>query len=335
MTINIGLTERCSLNCKHCFALKRNIDMDKQTLDNTIDFIAHRFKILREYNLTREVEFMGGEVGLVDPALIEYTIDRLNALTNSTDIKYKTYTNLTYNLTDNHIKAFKRLDEFGTSYDYAIRFNTMKKEALWRTNLQKCIENGLNPSCSICATNTLITTVTPQMFMDYLMALGLKEYTITLLSYPCDGRKDYDKPVNRDCDKWLYEVFLLYEELKKASYAINIFLFEAIRDAVRGNSYSDFQRSCQKQKLSIAPNGDVSQCIFTQAKPFYNVNTKKLNQNVFENWVAAECKIPEPCKKCKYFKYCKGNCHLTEWDETGCISQKLIFEHILKEEGKL
>ena len=39
------------------------------------------------------------------------------------------------------------------------------------------------------------------------------------------------------------------------------------------------------------------------------------------------------CLKCKYYKYCKGDCCAMEWDESSCPTPNKIFD-IIKERNK-
>ena len=333
MLYNINLTEKCNLNCKHCFAPKTFSTMNKDVLDRTIDFVSKRLIIDDKHNYNKTVEFMGGEVGLLDPNMISDIIDRINENTGFNDIQYRLRTNLIYKLTDKHIELFKKVNFFGTSYDYGIRFNNVEQEKLWFSNLEILKQNDIKIDCSFCVTNTLVKTIKPKDFIDFIIKLDLDTYNLMLLSIPTNHNENYDRPNNREMDKWLYEVFLIYEEYNKNNHLF-IELFECIRDALNGKNYSDFQRNCQKVNMTIDPKGNVSQCLFTQHKPYYNLINNELNYKIYNDWVKFEQTLKEECLDCKLLPYCKGNCCLCEWDDSGCPSQKLIFEHLLKEKDE-
>ena len=101
-------------------------------------------------------------------------------------------------------------------------------------------------------------------------------------------------------------------------------------DSVKGDYYYVHSRTCQNDNRTISPNGDVAQCVFTSAKPFYNVNTKKLCYTNYDNILKIQDTLKDDCKNCSLLKYCKGDCCLVLWDETGCATPKKIYEHILK-----
>ena len=329
MLYNINLTERCNLNCKHCFAPKSSHNMSEKVIEETIDFVSKRLLIDDKHNFNKSVEFMGGEVGLLDPKIISNIIDRINDNTGFNDITYRLRTNLIYDLTDEHIKLFKKVNFFGTSYDYGIRFNNKEQEDLWYKNIEIIKSHNIPIDCSFCITKTLITTVEPQEFIDFIIKLNLNTYNLMQLSIPTNQTSDYDRPNNREMDEWLYKVFLIYEDYNKHNNKLFIELFECIRDATNGKNYSDFQRNCQRVNMTIDPLGNVSQCLFTQHKPYYNLITKKLNYKIYNDWVNYEQTLKEECQQCHLLKYCKGTCCLCEWDDSGCPSQKLIFNHIL------
>lgn len=329
MFYNINLTDKCNLNCKHCFANKTSLSMSDETLELVFDFLQKRLSIDDKNELSKTIQFLGGELGLFDPKKILHLIIKIKALDVGKDIYFNAGTNLIYELTPEHISLFKALDELTTSFDYGIRFNNLKQELLWFKNLEILKKENINLNCHFCVTNSLIKNITPRSFIDFILALGLKRYHLMILSKPVTDIKNYDKPLNREADDWLFETFLLYEELKALNVNIHIELFECIKEAVKGNCYSDFQRCCQTTNLTITPDGNVSQCAFTVKKPYYNLYTKQLNLDNYKYWKNIEDNIPQACLKCSYYKYCHGNCCLCEWDESGCPSQIKIFKYLV------
>lgn len=329
-SIHINMTERCNLNCKHCYALNRPIDMTKETLDKALEFTLNRLELDAQQNLHTHIAFLGREVGLINPDLIKYAIDRLKNESKNKDVEYEICSNITYNLTPKHLDIFKKVDIFATSFDPNIRFSNLKQRKLWFDNIKLLKQNNIDIRCIISVTADLIKTVSPLSIIDFMLALDLKEYNLLRLAKPITEIKGYKEtvlPNNREQDAWLYEIYLLYEQLINPTF--KIVLFESIKDALNGNVYDEFERTCQSTHLTISPKGEVSQCSFTQHKPFYNLIDKKLKQEIFDEWVIFERNIKDDCKMCNLLQFCRGDCCLSEWDASGCPSPKLIFNYLL------
>ena len=336
---HINMTDKCNLNCKFCYALKTNISMNKQTLDNTIDFIIHEI-ITKNFDKNENIviNFMGGEVGLSDPKLIQYAIDKINEQQQiyqiPNKILYDVNTNLVFELTDDWIELFKKINLIGISWDYKLRFHNLKQEMLWINNVKKLQSLGFNNiKCLVTMTKDFIENCSPDMFMSFMLASGISVWEFNKLTLPVNGdKKDYEKfhISNRITEDWMYQMFLKYEYLKSIGNQIIIETFDCIIDSVKGDYYYVHSRTCQNDNRTISPNGDVAQCVFTSAKPFYNVNTKRLCYTNYDNILKIQDTLKDDCKNCSLLKYCKGDCCLVLWDETGCATPKKIYEHILK-----
>lgn len=333
-TYHINMTEKCNLGCKFCFAISSEKSMTKETLDSVINFIVNHNKQDHDKGVT--VVFMGREIGLIDPKLVEYGINKLRSEIDE-EIKIALNTNLVYELTQDHINMFKKIDEFGTSWDYKdIRFSNMKQRMIWYKNLHILQDLGLNIRCTCMLYKDLVKEVTPEMMIDFMLSMRINDWELNRLTKPIEYKEDYYngkiKATNREVDEWMYKVFLLYEQVKEINPKFYVQSMECIRDSLHGSFYYDHCRTCQANNLTFGPTGNVSQCAFTQDKPFYNVLNKKLDYTVYDEVLEFEKKVPDECLTCKYYKYCKGDCCFNEWDETGCSTPKLIYEYLWNKE---
>ena len=331
---HINMTDKCNLNCKFCYARKSKFTISKETLNNTIDYIINDIK-LKEDNSNIIINFMGGEIGLIDPLIIEYAIHQF--IEKNQNIKSKILfdinTNLVYKLTEKHLNILKYINILGVSWDYKLRFDNLYQEKLWLQNIKKIQDYGFNKiKCLVTLTKDFISNCSPNLFLSFMLSTNIKIWEFNKLTLPING--DYDEYMkyhisNRETENWLYEMFLNYEKIKKIDKNFIIETFDCIIDSTKEDYYYVHSRTCQNDNKTISPNGDVAQCVFTSALPFYNVNNKKLNYNNYDKILDIQNNIKDECLNCPYYKWCKGDCCLVLWDETGCATPKKIYEYIL------
>lgn len=330
-TYIINLTEKCNLNCKHCYALHNGRTISKEVLDKSIDHIINHIKISKSAG--ENISLMGREVGLINPSIINYALDRFE---NEISVPYRTelYTNLVYDLSEEQILTYKRIDCFGTSWDYGIRFQNIQQRLLWFNNVKKLLSLGFTDmACIVSVTKDLIENVSPQMMIDFMISMNIKNWELQKLCRPTEKRIDYDnkniKATNREVDDWLFNVYLIYKNIQKNNYNISIEAFDCIENSIKGEYHYDHCRNCQQTHLTYLPNGDVAQCPYNQHRPFYNLITNKLDYKIYDDNVKFEQTVNQNCLNCPYYQYCRGDCCMNEWDETGCATPKKIYEYIL------
>lgn len=333
-TYHLNLTERCNLDCKFCYAKHSMKDMSKEILDKSIDYILEHGKNADEDD-GMHVEFVGRELGLIDPMIINYAINRFeNESTKS--IETSICSNLAYRLTETQLKVFKRVDFISTSYDYAdIRFRTIKQRLRWFKNIKLLQSLGFDVNCTTMVYKQLIQEVRPQMLFDFMLSTGIKKWELMRICQTLDNMKDIQNksivPTNRERDLWLKEAYLIYKAIQKEDPEFSLQMFDCIDDSIKGIYYYDHRRGCQLKNITFGPDGKVSQCAHTQNTPFLDLKTGIEDKKVFNDVVAFEQKVNDECLKCEYYKYCRGDCCFMDWDETGCPTPKSIYEYILKE----
>jgi len=328
MIFNINLTERCNLNCTHCFALKRNLDMSSEVIDLTLEYLIDLINSSADEE--HSVIFLGGEIGLLNPDIISSFMNKLNDSVDSI-INYEISTNLVYEITDAHLNLFKMFDEITVSYDPNIRFKSKQQKKLWKDNVKLLKDNNILVNCVISVTKDVVN-INPKIFFENLLNLDCNSYDLMTIA-PSDSnilRWKMVKALNEKEDDWLYEVYLLYKGYQQANDKFIIYFFKGIEDLILHNeTYEDFCRDCQTSRLTFGPDGMISQCPFTQSKPFYDLKSKTYYKENHEHWLNKEKEVNEKCYDCTLFKYCKGDCCLHLWDETGCACPKKIFNYII------
>lgn len=323
-TFFINLTNKCNLNCKHCYDLKLNREMSKNVLDKSIEYICQKIKDSNENDYT--INFVGGEIGLYNQQWISDAIDYIkNFCQKLLRIIYQT--NLCYTLTDTHLEVLKKVDEIGTSYDYQIRFNNYSQKFQWMDNIKLLQSLNKHIRVSFTITKNLIENVSPEILYDMILGMNIYDIEFTRL-LPTVSGKDISQlnPLNKDVRKWLYEAFILYEKIRKYK-PLNVINFECLRDSFYGNYNWEHGRHCCLDNEVITPNGNVGTCLLEQSKPFYNIITDEYicNKQCIYN---AEQELEDECNKCKYLNMCKGDCHLYHCDETGCSTPYEIYDYL-------
>ena len=328
ISYNIVLTYKCNLNCKHCFNVKTNEVMSEDLLDKANKFVCDHINshTIPEF----EVQYIGGEIGIVDQNLIKSSVEYIKNHTPWKKVRFLYQSNLAYELTDSHIEVLKLMDIIGTSYDYNIRFTTAKQRSLWFKNIKYLQSLGKNIQLVVTETKPLIKNVTPTMLLDFVMALDIH----TLILNGCAINNESNKlmaPKGEEAREWNYKLFLLYEKLKK-SYDIRINEIENTIDSYYGKKEFIHSRCCSLNNLTIQPNGDITTCIILSDRIIGNLLTNEAKYTLDEVW-NMEKQVDPRCLECKYFCYCNGCCQTFPIDETGCIVPYKIYEHLKAKES--
>lgn len=332
MTIELQLTNKCNLNCKQCYTKKDGMTMNDELLDKVITYINCQMNLWSSEEF--EIQLAGGELGILGS---EYLLNVQNKLIEKLIRKPKFLfrTNLLYNIDDKFMQFIKNCDLIGTSYDYKTRFVTKEQEDLWKFNIDKLHKEGIELDCIITINKYLINEKSPEDIINFLLGLNITKFDLHRLYYPLDmseeDMKKYDeeiRPKNRVTDKWLLQFFKVYEKLRK-QYDLFCETIEVIRQSLDGNvgEYTHC-RSCQIDCRTIRANGDLCQCTNTVNEPFGNILNGTVNYDIFDKHIKFEKTLSEECQKCKFLKYCLGDCCFFPYDETGCPGCKMIYEYL-------
>lgn len=319
--VYLKLTNSCQLNCKHCYnsIVDRTSSMSIDTLDFAIKFLI---------NLSKEhivyAAFHGGE-----PMLYQHDkiLDVLSS-TKTSNISWSMTTNLVYSIDDICIKIFKMLEHTNdlkplllTSWDYEIRFSG-NQQKIWEDNVRTLINIGIEIQPIICLTNVLISNIQPDVIFKYFKNLGLNRFNFERITSTGRASNGKYSPKNLDMQKWLLKAYKIYE---KSNFYIP--LFDNIKKSIDGVLIGCRARHCMRDVITINPDGSLAGCPNTADKTYGTLNS--IDFNIKKSFIACEACQNINCIKCKYFKYCNGDCFQLKFDESGCPGLYMIYDYLL------
>lgn len=335
-TFQYNMTHRCNLNCPFCYSYKNNDTMDDEIIRLATDFVINRIN-LRPLDETHLVSFSGGEVFLGKYKNIPSIIGQIKYACPDRKIEFSIQSNLTTKLIEDYDECkevVNAVDFVGTSYDIGTgRFSNAADFGNFINNIKYLQKINKSTELIVCITKQLIEARPyPKQFLLSLVCNGFNKIELERLSKPLEKRPAYDnwevRAKNQDIRDWLYLAYVGYKELQKDYPQLSIETFNCMEDAVKGIHRYEYGRNCQKDIYTILPNGKVGQCFINIDKPFYDLRTKELNINNYNEVCAREDNVSQQCKNCKYYEYCRGGCCCMEWDDTGCPTPFKIFDLI-------
>lgn len=269
-SLGIGLTNRCNLNCPHCYS--RNMEKSELSLEDVE-------KILKIFPNLKKVNFGTGE------SILNRNFREIIDLLRKKNIQMALTTNgLTIDrLEDRYLSYFKDID-------ISIDFPNAKLHDEWRgcpglfdlavRGIEKCRKMKINTSIVMCLMNNNYKTL-PQF------RTLLKRYNIFL-------RINLYKPV--DTKRYLlnYEEFweamkLLFENFELVSNS------EPILSIITGDELAG--SPCGTLSLRIHPNMVASACVYIDGQKVSARNFQKQKEL-----------IPKFCETCRFAQSCRGGC---------------------------
>ena len=329
-TIEVELTQACVLKCKHCFLNKVAGPMTQETFENVLLFIKETFEV--SSNDTCEIIFTGGEPGLFNLDTLSKGIDWLKKQIHR-PIKIYFQTSLVYDITEKHLEVFKKVSELSTSWDYLTRFDSLEKEAKFFANLEKLKKENINVHLIVTITDELVKNVTPEMFISFIMATGIKGFDFNRLFTPAQfTNEQYSKLAKakaKDMREWLFKAYKIWDKIKD-SLGIFVFDFEGITSSYYGIHYNQWSKSCPETLVHIMSTGKVTNCHNGITDCFGDVNTKEYNLDKYQKVITTHQNYyeSEECKTCKYFNYCQCGCPWMYHDETGCTVPYKVYDYL-------
>lgn len=321
--IYIKLTNGCQLKCEHCYneIMLNHMHMPKRILDECITWLKN-FRLKHKTD-TINITFHGGEPMLYKIDDINYFIDE----TKDLDLSYGMTTNLVYDLTDEHIKLFKRLNPYKntvlvqTSWDYKIRFND-DEEKVWENNVTKITNEGILVQPIICLTKKLVEECTPKDIFNYITKFT-NRFNFERITNTGRALNNNLRPNNDELNKWLFEAYKLYKDSN-----LIIPIFDGIISSLHGSFIGCRERKCMEKVITINPNGTISACPNMADKIIGDL--KLIDMDKKQKLIDFERNVDIRCLMCEYYKYCNGDCCQLTWDETGCPGMKDIIKYELE-----
>jgi len=268
-TIGIGLTNRCNLNCDHCYSRK----MAERSFS-----LEDAKKTLSAFPSLKSVNFGTGE------SILNNQFENIVNLFHSKGIRLAITSNgLSINLMKD--KTLKKFDDVDISIDFPskkMHDQWRKKEGLFE-NAIKAIER-----CKKFKINTSIVSV--------LMANNYKyfrQFKSLLDKHDVNLRINLYKAVNKDEFTPSYEQFwetiiMMSENFEVVSCSEPI--LSLFWDKVAGGSQCG-------NSLRIHPDGNISSCVYVR------------NNDGHEKFNIGKRIIPNFCTKCSVSDRCMGGCY--------------------------
>jgi radical SAM protein with 4Fe4S-binding SPASM domain len=339
MTFYIKLTNRCNLQCKHCYNARKSFD---NGIDMTADVLSSSAAYI--YNTTRShcefphmIIFHGGE-----PHCAKNSVNIMNKFIDSYDwgdnVQFNITTNLVHELTDDVISLYRRFttgsDRFnsiGTSWDYDIRFNG-NQEDLWKSNVRTLIDAGIDVQPIICVTQQLIDwcpsvdAIKTNLF-DMFSQLGIKSINFERITSNGNAIINPVRANNRNVDNWLLQAYKANEQV-----GFEIPLFDNLDDSIKHRvckQDSCRRRMCTRCVRTINPDGTIAGC---PNKPEILVG-RLGNDGVFEPYesfndeIRKENRHPLRCLQCEMHDVCNAECYQLEADSSGCPGLVSLIEY--------
>ena len=147
--------------------------------------------ILNRFRDVIRVEIHGGEPFLAPIENLYEVWKKVSPLWPN--IHWSCSTNLTYNLTEEHLKFFKEVftKGFCTSWDKSIRFSNQKQEDLWRENLRTLVNEGHNITLNVSLNRELLEMNTDEL-VNWLNTLGVNYVQFERLTYDGSALQNMD-----------------------------------------------------------------------------------------------------------------------------------------------
>lgn len=269
-SVGIGLTNKCNLNCPHCYS--RNLPIESLTLPDIKN-------ILKKLPDLKKVNFGTGE------SILNPDLKKIITFLDKKGIEMALTSNGTTvcELEEEYLKKFKDID-------ISIDFPEKKLHDKWRSPgafkraisaLEKSQKIGVNTSIALCLMN-----------INYKYLPGFRKI---LDKYKINLRINLYKPQGEN-DNFSLNYSEFWEAislLAKNFYLINY--SEPILSLITQNK--NLNGSPCGNSVRIHPDGKISPCVFLAGFP---INTKRFKK--LKNY------IPAFCKKCRYANRCRGGC---------------------------
>lgn len=297
LSLGIGLTNKCNLNCPHCYSRGE----EEQFIS-----ISDIIKLEKELDIC-SINFGTGE------SYLHPQFEQIIKFFHTKGIKLSLTTNgyTVSNIDDEILKMFNDID-FSLDFPDSQMHNSFRKG-----NVAYDILNGIDRCKRLgveCSFATALMNVNYNV-IDKICALAQ--------SLEINLRVNIYKPVHTDKFKLSYDQF--WDGIAKLLQCSKLIsCSEPIVNAVLQNKTLDGGSPCGKKSLRIKPNGTVSTCVYLQ-----NTSTtiddiiqakKKVGNESFD--FDHLYVIPEICKNCEYVVYCQG----------GCMARRFYLGNINKED---
>jgi len=330
--VYLKTTETCQLNCKHCFTNGTNGKKIYFDVENTINWFKNVHHHCPTFN-SGTIIFHGGEPLLAPIEDLYKVWEEVSVLWPN--INWSCSTNLTYNLTEEHLKFFKKvfIKGFCTSWDKSIRFANQKQEDLWLQNLKTVINQGHNITLNVSLNKELIEMDTNNL-VEWLNTLGVNYVQFERLTYDGNALDNMDIfPTNVSLNEWFVKMHDSYQTIKPSYKDV---LLEGIYMSFNGGIHGGVRcRDCEQKIFTVNADGTISGCPNTAVNNGFGHITQDfmsvLGSNGRINNIQCEINRDSRCYTCNVFDICNSDCHQLKWQNDVCAAPKKLMQRLKKE----
>ncbi|MDR1467296.1 MAG: radical SAM protein [Oscillospiraceae bacterium] len=275
--VGIGSTNRCNLNCPHCYSRENNrCDLKYKDFEKILDNLE-----------IDSINFGTGE-NLLNPEFLKI-LDLIKDRGIKTSLTSNGYTVL--NMPDTYLHYFNDID-ISLEFPNKSQQDNFRGQGAWDlaiSAIEKCKSPNIETSIACCMMSNNVDEIAN---FDGLV----NEYDINfrINTYKPVSTKDYCLSY----EKFWYGVKSLFSRMKLISCS------EPVVCAVLGLETSRATCGCGKRSIRITPSGAVLPCVYWNKS---NLDINKLDllkPSTFDGM----CNIPAECQKCKYVDSCQGGC---------------------------
>lgn len=340
--IYIKPTEKCNLDCLHCF-----ISNERKKSNNflSIDDIKKIGKKIIKGTKNLEIIWHGGEPTLMGKSYISSAVRLLNSIAekNGVHLKHSLQTNLTL-VDESWHEILKDYFEsrVGTSYDPDMRF---LQDTEWEKNIEKLKQSNIHVSVTLTMTKPLAKKGAKYL-LNLLMEIGCPTYHLERFTPRGEGAQRVDEYYLNSADfyNYLHDLALEYKNYSKSFF---LSPFSAMKREMSFNTgIGCWQGQCLTDVLTVNPDGFVSSCpdlavdenfyfgnILTDPLEDILMSHKRVKLIAFQRSNICDC---------KYGSVCNGGCplHNMLWrginleDQKACMNFFTFIEGVQYDETK-
>lgn len=276
-SIGIGSTNKCNLNCPHCYSRERkDAELSYQQIKHILDSLE-----------VDSINFGTGE-NLLNKDFIKI-LDLIMERGIKTSLTSNGYT--VKNLPKEYL-------EFFNDIDISLEFPNKEKQSQFRGKgswdlaigaIERCKKHDIETSIACCMMNINVNDI--------------PNFDKLISAYDINLRINTYKPVNTR------KYCLTYEEFWKGIE--NIFsrmkliaCSEPIVNAVLGIEHPRLECGCGRTSIRIKPNGAIMPCVYWNESDVNINNLDVLNESTFDYMHI----IPKECLDCEHVSICAGGC---------------------------
>lgn len=312
LTVTILPTDACNFSCFYCFEHKKNIYMDNETINATVEFVKSRLGSHKELKIC----WFGGEPLLAANVVWEMS-EALISFADSNSCQYTALMVTNGYLIDEavmeNLKRFRvdtlqiTLDGDESSHDKR-RCTTGRGKTFKRifSNIEKLLENGFKVSCRVNVDKSNADFVKPLL------------YRFSQMSHPKENLQisfGQILPIAR-LDEWDTSICLSAQEYSDyladyincmADYGLtmkDVYPFYPVPKA-------NFCGAVQMDSFVVRPTGIIDKCLDCDL-PVGDVRNGIAKSLLFENnlarWMTWNPFDDKVCRECQVLPICMGGC---------------------------